>query len=577
MSPAKSRGASTTQLAELLISRGLLSQDQLRIALQEQHSTAQPLDELLVALGFIAADQLRDILAEHFGQQAICLKNLVADAQAIARIPRQFARHHQLFPVSHDTASNRLLVASASPEDIVAADQLHALLDGQLQIVWRRAASEEIQAAIERFYDHELSLDGILQELETGVIDEASLGQTLGKQSYRHPIVRLVDSLLSEAIRQGASDIHFEPEAQFLRLRYRIDGVLRQAHIFHLRYWSAMLVRLKVMAGMNIAETRAPQDGRIAMTIAGKTLDLRCAAQPTIHGENLVLRILDHQRGIVPLEQLGVSASQLLLLKRMLARPEGLLLLTGPTGSGKTTTLYAILAHLNASKLNIMTLEDPVEYALPGIRQTSLSDAVKLDFAEGVRALLRQDPDIILIGEIRDPETASMALRAAMTGHQVFSTLHANSTIRAIPRLLDLGISPASLAGNLLGIIAQRLLRTLCPQCKQADLAQADALRLFAAANCAAAAPVKLYRAKGCADCGHTGYRGRTAVIELLRIDPGFDELIANRASLRTMHEHAASQGFVSLAENALRLVQEGLTSLEEVARVIDLTELDGA
>lgn len=565
----ESRRKDATRLGNLLTARGLLSHDQLRIALHEQKTSGQPLDELLVALGFIAADTLRDILAERLGQQPICLKNLAADARALACIPRQFARRHVLFPVSHDAACNELLIASANPEDIVAADQLHALLDGKTRTIWRRAASEEILAAIERFYDHELSIDGILHELETGHIDVASL--SLATQGYSHPVVRLIDSLLTEAIRQGASDIHFEPEAQFLRLRLRIDGVLRQTRVLHLRYWPAMLVRLKVMAAMNIAETRAPQDGRITLTVAGSPLDFRCAAQPTIHGENLVLRILDRQRGIVPLDRLGVSADQLALLKRMLARPEGLLLMTGPTGSGKTTTLYSILGHLNAAEVNIMTLEDPVEYALPGIRQTSLSDAVKLDFAEGIRALLRQDPDIILIGEIRDRDTASMALRAAMTGHQVFSTLHANSAIRAIPRLFDLGIPDEALAGNLIGIVGQRLVRTLCPQCKQPGRPTADEMRLLGAA---AHEPPFIYRPKGCPDCEFTGYKGRIAIVELLKIDRGFDELISRRAGLRAMNEHAASLGFTGMARDGLRRVLDGVTTMEEIGRVIDLTEM---
>lgn len=556
-------------LGEALIARGLLGQDQLRIALHEQAICGQPLEKLLIQLGFIAADTLRDILAERLGQQAICLKNLIADARALACIPRQFARRHTLIPVRYDAGRNELLIASADPDDLLMMDQLHSLLDSQINTIWRRAASEEILAAIERFYEHELSLEGILHELETGQLD--SNGLSLASQGYSHPIVRLIDAVLSEAVRRSASDIHFEPEAQFLRLRYRIDGVLQQIRVLHLRYWSAMLVRLKVMSGMNIAETRAPQDGRMSLSVTAHLLDFRCAVQPTIHGENFVLRILDRQRGIVPLTQLGFSGKQLSVLERMLARPEGLLLISGPTGSGKTTTLYSILARLNTAAVNIMTLEDPVEYALPGTRQTSLSDAVKLDFAEGVRALLRQDPDIILIGEIRDQDTARMALRAAMTGHQVYSTLHTNSAIRAIPRLLDLGIPPDVLAGNLIGIIGQRLVRMLCPQCRRAERPTAEESRLL---NGTAHPQTEIiHRAAGCPGCAFTGYQGRTAIVELLRIDRDFDELIFRRTSLRAMQEHAARCGFTSMAEDGLRLVCEGITTLEEIARVIDLTE----
>jgi general secretion pathway protein E/type IV pilus assembly protein PilB len=332
-----------------------------------------------------------------------------------------------------------------------------------------------------------------------------------------------------------------------------------------------MTVRLKVLSGMNIAEMRAPQDGRIGLGISGRNIDFRVASQPTLHGENLVLRILDRQKGIVPLNQLGLADDHLRQLKRMMARPEGIILVTGPTGSGKTTTLYSVLNHLNAEGIHIMTLEDPVEYPLPLIRQTSVGDNAKLNFANGIRSMMRQDPDVILIGEVRDAETAEMAFRAAMTGHQVFTTLHTNSAVGAVPRLLDIGILPDIMAGNMIGIIAQRLIRQLCPHCKTPYLADADEMALLGKA--AGADPLPLFRPDGCERCDFQGYRGRIAIMEVLRIDHDLDELIARRATTHEIRQLATRNGFRSLADDGLRRVLEGTTSLEEVARVVDLTD----
>lgn len=557
------------RLGDRLIQLGLITQDQLRIALHEQKTVGKPLGEVLLVLGFTTEEAMRSALADNLGEQAISLKGIVANPQALALIPKALAKRHLLFPVSLDPRSNELVIAAANPNDIVAVDQVSALLAGGPHVHWRLASSAEILAAIEHFYGHELSIDGILHELETGNIDMAGLSQAA--EGYSHPVVRLMDSLLADGTLRGASDIHFEPESQFLRIRYRIDGVLRQVRSLHMRYWSAMVVRLKVMAGMNIAETRAPQDGRISLTISGRQVDFRSAVQPTIHGENFVLRILDRKRGIVPLDGLGMSDDQLATMQLMLSRPEGILLITGPTGSGKTTTLYSILGHLNQEGVNIMTLEDPVEYPMPMIRQTSLSEAVKMDFAEGIRSMMRQDPDIILVGEVRDKDTAEMAFRAAMTGHQVFSTLHTNSAVRSIPRLVDLGIRPDVLAGNVIGIVAQRLVRTLCPLCKAPHDASPIELQLL---GLQPGHGVPLYKPVGCSKCEESGYKGRTSILELLKFDAGLDELVAQHASLRVMNDYVRQQGFVSMAEDGMRRVRAGVTTVEEIGRVVDLTEL---
>ncbi|MGZ5063070.1 MAG: GspE/PulE family protein, partial [Usitatibacter sp.] len=402
----------------------------------------------------------------------------------------------------------------------------------------------------------------------TGEIDYQSLAADFDE--YSQPVVRLVDALLNDAVKRSASDIHFEPEQGFLRIRYRIDGVLRQIRSLHKNYWAAMVVRLKVMSGMNIAETRAPQDGRISLTLSGHQVDFRVSSQPTTHGENIVLRILDRDKGIVPLEDLGLHADDLKTLKLMLARPEGIILVTGPTGSGKTTTLYSILNYINTEGINIMTLEDPVEYPMAMIRQTSVNEVVKLDFASGIRSMMRQDPDVILVGEIRDQETAEMAFRAAMTGHQVYSTLHTNSSIGAMPRLMDLGVLPDIMAGNIIGVIAQRLVRKLCTQCKAPYNPDPGTRRLL---GMEADDTRPVYQAVGCARCDNMGYKGRVAIMELFKLDSETDELIARRATGREIRADASRKGFRTLAHDAVSRVLLGQTSLEEISRVVDLTD----
>ncbi|TVO62459.1 GspE/PulE family protein [Denitromonas ohlonensis] len=556
-------------LGQTLIATGLISEDQLRIALQEQSRIDHPLGRLLIELGFVSEAALRDALSESLGKQSVDLANTIADPDALALVPQELAKRHRLLPLHFNAAENRLTVAIGDINDVVALDTLRGLLAEDIIIDTLLAGDSEISRAIDQYYGHQLSIDGILHEIETGEIDVRSLSATTDE--YSQPVVRLIDALLANAVKRDASDIHFEPEAAFLRIRYRIDGLLRQVRSLHKSYWAAMAVRVKVMAGLNIAETRAPQDGRISLNISGRPVDFRVSVQPTIHGENIVLRVLDRHKGIVPLDGLGLSDAQLDLLKLMIARPEGLILVTGPTGSGKTTTLYSILSHINAEGVNIMTLEDPVEYPMGMIRQTSVSEAVKLDFADGIRAMLRQDPDIILVGEIRDTDTAKMAFRAAMTGHQVYSTLHTNSAIGAVARLMDVGISPELLAGNIIGIVAQRLVRKLCPHCREAYAPEAWESRLINQTQ-ERGLPT-LYRAKGCTRCEFQGYRGRTAIMELVRMDSDMDDLVARRASIREIRNAARAKGFRALAEDGIRRVLDGVTSLDELARVVDLTE----
>jgi general secretion pathway protein E/type IV pilus assembly protein PilB len=556
-------------LGQILISEGILSEDQLRIALLEQMKQNQPIGKLLVSLGFVTEATLRQALSENLGKQSIDLSHAVVDPQALKLVPHDLAKRHHLLPLDYDQHSRRLTLAIADINDIVGLDRVRSQLEEGTEIETLLAGESEIDHAIDQYYGHELSIDGILHEIETGEIDWQSLSAT--DNEYSQPVVRLIDSILTDAVKREASDIHFEPEANFLRIRYRIDGMLRQIRALHKSYWPAMTVRIKVLSSMNIAETRAPQDGRISLTVSGRPIDFRVASQPTIHGENIVMRILDRQKGIVPLENLGLAEEHLHQLKLMISRPEGIILVTGPTGSGKTTTLYSVLNHINAEGIHIMTLEDPVEYPMAMVRQTSVSDAAKLDFANGIRSMMRQDPDVILVGEVRDAETAEMAFRAAMTGHQVYTTLHTNSAIGAVPRLLDIGVLPDVMAGNIIGIIAQRLIRRLCDHCKTPYHAEPHEIRLLGPLG-EGPRPV-LFRPTGCELCDFQGYRGRIAIMELLRIDTGIDELIARRATTNEIRTRALLQGFTTLADDGMERVLNGTTSLEELARVVDLTD----
>jgi type II secretory ATPase GspE/PulE/Tfp pilus assembly ATPase PilB-like protein len=555
------------RLGELLVQQGLITTDQLAIALAEQRHNNIPIGRLLVRLGFVTETAIRDIMARTIGQESIDLSQVVADPEALKFVQQEFARRNRILPIAYDPAEQVLTIATTEIFNVVAMDQLRAMIGSQIEIKTQLASEAQLEDYIDQFYGYELSVDGILKEIETGEIDYESL--QAGGDEYTQPMVRLVNALLVDAVKRGASDIHFEPEYAFLRIRYRIDGVLETVRSLHKTYMPGITVRLKVVSDMNIAETRAPQDGRLSLTLNGRPVDFRVSTQPTIYGENIVLRVLDREKSIINLDRMNLPKDVMDRLALMLARPEGILIVTGPTGSGKTTTLYSLLAQVNDETVNIMTLEDPVEYPLTLMRQTSVNEVARMDFANGIRSIMRQDPDIILVGEVRDKETAEMAFRAAMTGHQVFTTLHTNSALGAFPRLLDIGIQPDIMAGNIIGVIAQRLVRTLCPHCKEAYAPTPEERVLLGAA---AQSVSYLYRPVGCKHCDNKGYKGRTALMELLVMDGDMDELLARRATAKELRTAAMTKGFVPLAEAGLKRVIDGVTSLAEVSRAVDLT-----
>jgi len=554
------------RLGEKLVSLGLISRDQLQVALTEQRNTKKLLGAIMVEMGFITESALGEVLAESSGTQKFDPKASMLDSTVVRMVPKEIALRHKIICVSYEDGVLKL--AMGDVYNVLAIDQVRRHMPRNTKIIPTYCTDSEILELIDQYYEYEISVEGILREIETGIRENTKLD---GRQEgYINPTVRLVNALLVDAIKRGASDIHFEPEGSFLRLRYRVDGEMLQVSSFHRDYWSAMIIRLKIMSGMNIAETRNPQDGRISYNVLGREVDFRVATQPTVHGENVVMRLLDKTKSLVPLEDLGFSEHNITLLKKLIKRPEGIIILTGPTGSGKTTTLYSILSYINDIETNIMTLEDPVEYQLPLIRQSSVREGTGLDFLNGIKSLMRQDPDIIFIGEVRDEDTALMAVRAALTGHQVYTTLHTNDALGAIPRLTDIGVPTHILAGSLIGCLAQRLIRKLCPHCKEAYTASEEECKILGADP---KKPPTIYKPVGCSRCSQKGYKGRTAIIEILRVDRGLDEMIATNATRRVMMEYALSQGFLTMQQDGVRKILLGESSIEALVSTIDLTD----
>jgi type IV pilus assembly protein PilB len=561
----KPADAKPMRIGEKLITLGLISKDQLEIALREQAKSKKLLGSILISMNFITESALGEVLAESSGSERFDVMATMLDANLLAMVPREVCARNKVIPV--ELSGNTVKLAMVDVYNVLAIDQVRRHLDKSIKIIPIFVTETEVNDLIDRYYNYDLSIDGVLREIETGIRDKTQLDGR--EEGYVNPTVRLVNALLIDAIKQGCSDIHFEPEGSFLRLRYRIDGSLQQIRSFHRDYWPAILVRIKIMSGMNIAETRCAQDGRISMVALGREVDFRVATQPTVHGENVVLRILDKSKSLVPIENLGFSDHNLELLKRCIKRPEGIIVVTGPTGSGKTTTLYSVLSYINSIDVNIMTLEDPVEYQLPLIRQTNVREGV-IDFQSGIKSLMRQDPDIIFLGEVRDEETAIMAVRAALTGHQVFTTLHTNDALGTIPRLGDIGVPPHLLAGSLICTMAQRLARKLCGACKKPRPATEEECRLM---RIDASQPPIVHEAVGCEKCGFKGYKGRMGVHEILRIDHGLDELIATKATRNQMLEYAMQNGFVPMVQDGISKVLAGSIDIPELINTVDLTD----
>src|SRR5438132_2823928 len=571
MAQAKTRVS--RRLGDLLVAEGLINQDQLQRALLAQKGTAEKLGSLLVRLNLVDEDKLVGVLCKQYGIPAVPLSQLDIDPDVLKLIPAQMARKYEIVPV--ERKGNVLTLAMADPTNVFALDDVTFLTN--LQVQPSVAPQGAIRKAIERNYDVQMSAIGeVLSELEgevgdVEVLDEDEAAKVdifeLKESADEAPIVKLVNMVLVDAIRRGASDIHLEPYEKVFRVRFRVDGVLHEIMTPPKRLEPALISRVKIMANLDIAERRLPQDGRIKLRYNTHEIDFRVSTLPTIYGEKTVMRLLDKESLQLDLTKLGFDPDALEHFEKAIHSPYGMILITGPTGSGKTTTLYSAVHTVNSPDVNIMTAEDPVEYNLKGVNQVQINDEIGRTFAAALRSFLRQDPDIILIGETRDLETAQIGVRAALTGHLVLTTLHTNDCPSTIARLLDMGIPPFLVSSSLLLIVAQRLARRVCKDCREPYEADEDSLVPYGhlpqgLGSCT------FYRGKGCATCNFTGMRSRVAIYEVMPVSPEIRDLILRNAPSSQIREAAESQGMRTLRQAGLLKVIDGTTTVEEVLRV---------
>jgi type IV pilus assembly protein PilB len=564
------------KLGELLLKAQLINQQQLTKALEEQKSSGGKLGEILQRLGFVTEDDIIECLSHQFGVPSINLRHFEIDPNVAKIIPVDLARKYNVIPVNKTGAT--LTLAMTDPTNIFAMDEITFMTGYRVEPVV--ASEEAIRERIDRNFgsSRELELKKVMEDLTT--VDEAALELMeeeeevdigkLAEESQEAPVVRLVNIMLTDAIKRGASDIHVEPYEKNYRVRYRIDGLLREVMNPPQRLKDAITSRIKVLAKLDIAEKRLPQDGRIRLKarIEGRMreLDFRVSVLPTMHGEKVVLRLLDREQLRLDMTKLGFEKSSLKKFEDNILKPYGMVLVTGPTGSGKTNTLYSALQRVNVPETNIITAEDPVEFQMAGVNQVQMKDAIGLNFAAALRSFLRQDPNIILVGEIRDFETAEIAIKAALTGHLVLSTLHTNDAPSTISRLMNMGIEPFLVATSVNVIAAQRLVRRVCQNCKEEVETPIQALLSIGFAE-SEAHSLKLVKGRGCEKCGNTGYRGRIGLFEVMDITDDMRELILSGATAVELRRKAIEEGMITLRQSGLQKIREGLTTIDEVVR----------
>jgi len=550
------------QLGDILIEGGLLGREQLESAFAEHQRLGRPLGRVLVDMGMLTESQLVASLATQIGLPFVDLSDYPVDSGAVVLLPDAVARRHIALPIGFD--GERIVVAMADPANVFALDDIRSMTRREVKPVV--ATRADLLAAINRYNRMDGELDDLTTSLHAGHDDD---GLAAVKEIVDDaPIVRFVNLLINQAIQDRASDIHIEPTERDLRVRFRIDGVLHEVMRSPRTISAGVTSRLKIMADIDIAERRVPQDGRLSVSTNGMKIDLRVATLPTVWGEKIVMRILDNSTALLKLTDLGFRADNFARWEQSYIRPYGMLLVTGPTGSGKSTTLYATLNIVSRPEINVITVEDPVEYRIPGINQVQVNVKAGLTFAKALRSILRSDPDVVLLGEIRDHETAQIAVEAALTGHLVLSTLHTNNAPSAVTRLTEMGIEPFLVSSALDAVLAQRLARRLCAKCKQPYDVSEEALRT-ARWPTSLPRPEVLYRAVGCSACSKTGYKGRLALHEVMAVTEDIERLTIERASGETIGRTAAAQGMQSLRDDGLVKVAEGVTSLEEIFRVV--------
>lgn len=554
-------------LQDLLLENGLVTEDQLEEALAEQKNSRDKLEHILVRKGFVTDQQLLEVLAFSLGIPQVQLNHVYIDPAAVKTLPITLMRKHSILPISIN--QQRLILAMIDPFNYEAIDDVRILTG--LDVIPVLVSEKEMNSALQQYTALQVdsSIEKLLDELVRNNYRAGEISVLSPDLEDDVPVIRMVNSILQKAVQGRASDVHIEPLEHKVRVRFRIDGELTEVLSLPKNSLPAIVSRIKIMGNLDISEKRLPQDGRTRLVIDGREIDFRISSLPSIHGEKMVLRILDRAHALMSLQDLGFSAANMDKITSLIRRPYGMIVVTGPTGSGKTTTLYSILTEINAAQRNIVTLEDPVEYSLPGINQVQINVKAGLTFPAGLRAILRQDPDIIMVGEMRDTETAELGVRAALTGHLFLSTLHTNSASGTIARLVNMGVENYLLSSSLIGVISQRLIRRLCPSCKQPyHLDEAAARRL----NMEAYIDREFYRPKGCNICRQSGYVGRLALHEVLILGPHMRAAINNHINSENELEIIAQEeGMITMREDGIGKALAGLTSLEEVMKGVYL------
>lgn len=558
------------RIGELLVKENLLTTEQLRKAREESKDGGARLGAQITKLGFLQENELNEFVAKQYGVPDIDLDEFDIDPSVIQLIPEEVALKHTVIPVNR--AGSTLILAIADPSNIFAIDDIKFLTGYNVEVVV--ASEEQIKRAVDRHYDKTSSLDDIMGDFDDSEMeivqddDDVDIGE-LAKESEDAPVVKLVNLILTDAIKKEASDIHVEPYEKEFRVRYRIDGVLYEVMRPPMKLKNAITSRLKIMSELDIAERRLPQDGRIKLKLGrGREMDYRVSVLPTLFGEKTVLRLLDKSNLQLDMTKLGFEQEQLDVFKDAIHQPFGMVLVTGPTGSGKTTTLYSALSELNTVSENISTAEDPVEFNLAGINQVQMHEDIGLNFAAALRSFLRQDPDIIMVGEIRDFETAEIGVKAALTGHMVLSTLHTNDAPSTVNRLLNMGIEPFLVASSVNAIVAQRLARKICGDCAEPDVEVVSEALVVAGMSEEEANSTTPMKGRGCGNCSDTGFKGRVALYEVMRIGEELKEFVLNGASATELKREAIRLGMVTLRRSALNKLKEGITTLSEVHRI---------
>lgn len=551
----------------LLVEQGKVSEQDLQRALHIQSVSGGNITQILTRLGMVSENNVATLLSEYLGYPLVKSEDFPEEPVMEEQLPVKFLKQFHLLPLSEE--GGQLRVAMADPQDEYAIKAMKMAAGSNIDI--QLALSSDIESALERLYGSGRSqMDQIVEGVdgETVLAEDAEDVDRLRDMASDAPVIRLVNLIFSRALESRASDIHIEPFEHQLKVRYRIDGVLQEVESPPAKLAPAIISRLKILSRLNIAERRVPQDGRIKLKISGKAIDLRVSTVPTLYGESVVMRILDKEAINLDLDEIGLSEKVLTDFKEILQRPNGIFLVTGPTGSGKTTTLYAALSRMNTPDRKILTVEDPVEYQIAGVNQIQTASKIGLDFASALRAIVRQDPDVIMIGEMRDRETSGIAIQSALTGHIVFSTLHTNDAASGVTRLLDMGLADYLLTSTVNAIMSQRLVRVLCSDCKQPRTLDANEIKHMGIEHLVKQRGNQGWQAQGCAKCSQTGYRGRMGVHELLIVNDQIRQLILERASAEVIERVAREQGMVSMYEDGILKALDGQTSIEEVLRI---------